>query len=303
MTLPNAIRGEVEAALGGGRLRRSTPVGGGCINETLTVGTDTDREGFLKWNPSAPQDFFQAEARGLELLEAWIEEGEFTRLRVPRVLGLGRTDAGGWLLLEQIPHGREGRPFWEGLGRELAALHAMEPPGESDIGPNFIGPLPQDNRPRDSWGEFWALNRIQPQLELAFDAGHFGRGQDQTWTRLLTRIPEIVPDLPPAERSLLHGDLWGGNVFPDDEGRAVLVDPAVELGDFRVDLAMTELFGGFDPGFYGAYAEVRDPGPEYGEILRDVYQLYPMLVHVNLFGGGYVSGTLERAHRILALLE
>jgi fructosamine-3-kinase len=99
----------------------------------------------------------------------------------------------------------------------------------------------------------------------------------------------------------LHGDLWSGNTFPDPLGRAVLVDPAVYPGDPRVDLAMTELFGGFAPAFRQAYDSVLDPGPEYDEVLRDAYQLYPLLVHVNLFGGSYVQGALDRARRILRL--
>jgi fructosamine-3-kinase len=160
---------------------------------------------------------------------------------------------------------------------------------------NFIGALPQRNEASGSWAEFWRARRLQPQLAMARDAGRLP-GREVDWERLWDRLPEV---LAPAEQdgpSLLHGDLWGGNVLAAAAGPA-LIDPAVYRGHREADLAMTELFGGFGDGFYAAYREAWPLLPGYAT-RRAVYQLWYLLVHVNLFGGDYVrqtSGVLQEA--------
>jgi fructosamine-3-kinase len=280
-----------------GEITGADPVGGGCINETLRIVTAGGESAFLKWNGSAPRDFFPAEVRGLEALRRVAEREGITGLRVPRVLGSGAAEGPAWVLLEFVRAGPPTPEFWRALGSGLAQLHGAPPPPGLDRA-NYIGPLEQDNPSGIPWAGFWIEQRLEPQLRLAVDAGHFAGRSGEAARRFLDRAGDLLPDLHPDQLALIHGDLWSGNVFPDGSGRAVLVDPAVYAGDPRVDLAMTELFGGFAPGFRAAYDTILDPGPEYAPVLRDLYQLYPLLVHVNLFGESYVPGFMERVGRL-----
>ncbi len=300
MTLPESIRGPTEESLvraGLGEITDANPVGGGCINETLQIATNSGEAAFLKWNASAPPEFFPAEVRGLEVLRRTVEREGIGGLRIPEVLGTGEAGGVAWLLLEFVETGTQTAEFWRALGSGLAHLHrAATPTGLGQA--NYIGPLRQENPRGLPWPGFWVEQRIEPQLRLAVDAGHFAGRDGKVVRRLLDRAEDLLPDLHPDQMALLHGDLWSGNVFPDGSGKAVLVDPAVYLGDPRVDLAMTELFGGFAPGFRSAYDATLDPGPDYGAVLRDMYQLYPLLVHVNLFGESYLPGFMERVARL-----
>ena len=161
---------------------------------------------------------------------------------------------------------------------------------------NFIGSLPQDNRPAATWAGFWAERRFRPQLEMARAAGREA-GPSTEWEMLFDRLPELLAPAEDDRPSLLHGDLWGGNVH-SAAGEPALIDPAVYRGHREADLAMAELFGGFDARFHAAYAEAWPLLPGYREARRAIYQLYYLLVHVNLFGGGYgarTAATLRRA--------
>lgn len=199
--------------------------------------------------------------------------------------------------MEFVDRGSGGAAWAGRLGRGLAALH--RPAGA--VGwrrDNFIGSLPQSNRAR-AWPRFWTESRIGPQLRAARDGGHFRGRAGDTLARLLERTPAILEDAMSGGPSLLHGDLWGGNVFPDGSGRPVLVDPAIYRGHREVDLAMSELFG-FPDGFLPAYREARPVAPGYEAFRRDLYQLYYLLVHVNLFGAGYEAGCVRAAERVLS---
>lgn len=291
MTLPAALRDAVEARLG--PVRAASPVSGGCINHGVRLET-AGSPVFLKYNDDAPRGLFAAEARGLDALR----DAANGVLHVPHVLAHAEAEAGApaWLAMEWLAPGRRGGDFGARLGRGLAALHAAPAAGWGWDADNFIGPLPQENRPTSGgWAAFWRMRRLEPQLALARRAGRFP-GREADWARLFERLPDL---LAPAEEdgpSLLHGDLWGGNVVAAEDGPA-LIDPAVYRGHGEADLAMTELFGGFGADFHAAYREARPLQDGY-ETRRDVYQLYYLLVHVNLFGGGYVqqtAGTLRRA--------
>jgi fructosamine-3-kinase len=170
--------------------------------------------------------------------------------------------------------------------------------GFGHVEDNWIGSLPQSNRTHNSWADFWAAERIGPQLERARKAGACS---DAVFDHLLTAVPDAVAGV--HAPALLHGDLWSGNVFPSAQGRPVLIDPAVYRGDGEVDLAMTELFGGFDRRFYDAYAEVRPISDAYESHRRALYQLYYLLVHVNLFGGGYEAGARAAASRVVSAVR
>lgn len=317
MSLPEPLREAVEQALRarglGSRVERSGPVAGGCVNRGTHLVTDEGTELFLKWNPSAPPGLFEAEAEGLSALA---QAGP--RLRVPAPLAWGEAREVPWLLLEYVAPGRATRETEEALGRGLAQLHGADargvralfgPPGPMHAPPafgwhrdNWIGSLPQRNAPTSSWSVFWRDCRVLPQLERARRRGHFStRAADELFDRVLTLVPAALADV--AEPQLVHGDLWGGNWFAGPSGEPVLVDPAVYLGHGEVDLAMSELFGGFGTAFYAAYRDARPVPGAYEACRRDLYQLYYLLVHVNLFGTSYEASTLRAARRVAAALS
>jgi fructosamine-3-kinase len=294
VSLPAHVERDVSSSLEelglGARIVRATRVGGGCINHGTRVETDAGRSVFLKWNAEAPAGMFEAEVDGLRALRA--VEG----VRAPEPLAHGAH----WLLLEHVETGRERADTSAALGRMLAELHA-EGGGTAFGWPrdNWIGSLPQANPPTGSWGAFWRDRRIAPQLERARRLGHLKRA---SLDRLLDVIPSALADVERPE--LVHGDLWGGNWLTDAGGEPVLIDPAVYRGHGEVDLAMSELFGGFDGVFYDAYHEARGGASrEYAAYRRDLYQLYYLLVHVNLFGSSYEAGARRAAERVVAALR
>lgn len=284
----------------GGRveIRGTTPVAGGCIHRALRV--DTDRGPvFLKWSADASGGLFAQEAEGLEALREVADPIGGEGFRVPRVLGLGGgSEAGpGWLVLEWLEPGSPGPDAGERLGRALAALHAPAHGGWGWTGDNHIATLPQANPPCDRWGRFWRDARLVPLLRRAVDGGAF-RGAQVVWDRVLEGVEEWLDPVEAEGPVLLHGDLWSGNVFFTHSGSPALVDPAIYRGHREVDLAMMELFGGFPRGTLEHYRRLRPLPGAYGEIRRDLYQLYPLLVHVLLFGGGYEASALERVRRL-----
>ncbi len=268
-------------------------VAGGCIHQTARLSTNLQEDFFLKWAKGPVSDVFAAEADGLSALR------EATDLTVPEVIGhSGAGENPAWLLLEYVPHGSSAPDYAERLGDGLAALH------EAREGPygwhrsNYIGSLPQTNTTTDDWPAFWWAERLEPQLALARDNGRLP-GPDQDWVTLESELPTLLAGASNDGRSFLHGDLWSGNVYPGPDGEPVLVDPAVYRGHREVDLAMTELFGGFSRAFYAAYEDRQPLMDGYVDGRRPVYQLYPLLVHVNLFGGSYVNSTEEALRRAL----
>lgn len=294
--LPDDVRREVEAALREetGRPRSvatAAPVGGGCVNRGLRLDFEDGDVFFLKWNGDAPPRMFGVEADGLSAL------GGTDALRVPAVVATARS----WLLLEFVPEGRPGAGYAERLGRGLAELHRSTRRDET-FGwsrDNFIGSLPQANDVDASWPRFWRDRRLAPQLERARSRGFFTERNGGTIDQVLEETASLLSDADGVRPALLHGDLWSGNCYPGPEGEPVLVDPAVYRGHAEVDLAMTELFGGFPPGFSDAYREAGRVEPSYARRHRPLYQLYYLLVHVNLFGGGYVARSVEAAERAL----
>jgi fructosamine-3-kinase len=299
-TLPGEVLREVQVDLEVrlGRPTRVTgaeSVGGGCVNPAARITTDGGERFFVKWNDRAPSGMFVAEADGLLALAG------AHALRVPAVVAFADPRPRGmqWLLLEYIETGRPRGDYAERLASGLAAVHRSGANGQWGwLHENFIGPLAQSNVPAPMWGEFWRDARLQPQLERARAAGHFGGKEGALLDRVVERTPELLADVdePP---SLVHGDLWGGNVLVDEDGQPVLIDPAVYRGHREVDLAMSELFGGFPSGWADAYDRAWPLDPGYAHHRRALYQLYYLLVHVNLFGAGYVSGCVRAAKEAL----
>jgi fructosamine-3-kinase len=267
----------------GSPVRQQRPLSGGDINEAFGLMLADGRRVFAKTNSRAPAGFFEAEARGL----AWLAEPG--ALRVPAVLAVGGAEPDGasaFLALEWLEPAARANDFDERLGLGLAALHRA---GAACFGldrPNFIALLPQDNESAPTWAEFWRQRRILPLLERARSLGLSDAALERTLERLLPRLEQLLgPDEPPAR---LHGDLWGGNLHVDAHGEPALIDPAAYAGHREVDLAMMRLFGGFNERVFDAYAESHPLADGHRERV-ELYQLYPLLVHLCTFGRGYLG--------------
>ncbi|HSZ80686.1 MAG TPA: fructosamine kinase family protein [Polyangia bacterium] len=277
-----AAKAALEVAVSA-RVVGARAVSGGDINVAEAVTLDDGRRLFVKTNPRAPKDMFAAEARGL----AWLAEAH--ALRVPAVVATGA----GFLALELVVSPRGGaaaapaRDFDERLGRGLAALHRAGAPRFGLDHDNFIGRLPQDNTAvAGAWSDFYRGRRLEPQLRLAVDAGLASSRLRGGFARLFAELDALVgPPEPPAR---LHGDLWGGNHLVDEAGAPCLCDPAAYGGHREIDLAMMRLFGGFGARVFAAYDEAWPLAPGHAARVA-LYQLYPLMVHVNLFGGSYVG--------------
>jgi protein-ribulosamine 3-kinase len=254
-------------------------VSGGSINQAYKLSTNRG-DLFLKWKADAPRDFFKREADGLNELKK-----ADCSLRIPEVIAAEQsgTHQPGFLLMEFIEEGRSGDPHK--FGAELAKLHQTEGNAFGLGYDNYIGSLPQSNGQYDDWISFFIEKRIDVQLKMAIDSGTLPKSVLANWKRLSSQLPSIIP---PCKPSLLHGDLWGGNYLFDLSGQAVLIDPAVYYGHPEVDLAFSKMFGGFSADFYEGYRSVKPIENGFEERVP-VFNLYPLLVHVNLFGGHYAS--------------
>jgi fructosamine-3-kinase len=278
--------------LGHGAPVRVDGVGGGCIADTAVAAFADGFRVFVKRVAGAP-GMFEAEAEGLRALAA------AGAIRVPQVLAVG-TDS---LVLELVESAPRRPDFFEDFGRRCAALHRTRGKTFGFPGDNFIGATPQPNRPLDAdwpdaapddgtgWPGFFLERRLRVQARLAErrDGGELAR----LLGRAEARIAEMLAGAPEVP-ALLHGDLWGGNFMVDERGETCLIDPAAYYGHREADLAMTRLFGGFDPAFFAAYEEAAPLAPGHAERLP-LYQLYHLMNHFNLFGGGYHG----RSQRIL----
>ncbi|HEX3855430.1 MAG TPA: fructosamine kinase family protein [Polyangiaceae bacterium] len=278
--IAQAVRSSVEKALAP-RVVAVSRVSGGDINEAFELGLADGQSVFLKTNARAPLEMFAREARGLEFLRA------AGALRIPQVLAFSaENEQPSFLLLEFVRSAAPRAGFDEQLGRGLAALHRFGAPSFGGAESNFIGRLPQPNRVHATWAEFYRAERLEAQLRAAVDAHRAPATLSRDFDRLFARLPELVGESEPPAR--LHGDLWGGNLHIDEHGAPCLIDPAVYGGHREVDLAMMQLFGGFGAHVFSAYAEAFPLSAGHTERVA-LYQLYPLLVHVNLFGGSYLS--------------
>lgn len=254
-------------------------VGGGCINHAHKLKTSHGNF-FLKWNnrQSFPK-MFEAEAKGLSLLRST------TTLFIPDVILCGEDSENSFLLLEWVDPGKRQTNFWRDFGEKLALLHQHTSDYFGLDHDNYIGSLPQKNSQHTSWSDFFIHQRLEPQLKLAVDSGKLTKQLIANLSTLHKALPEILPVEKP---SLIHGDLWNGNFMVAPDGFACLADPAVYYGHREMDIAMTRLFGGYDPEFYRSYDDTF-PLQKNTASRVDIHNLYPLLVHVNLFGGGYVQ--------------
>lgn len=264
-----------------------TPVAGGSINGAWRLG-DGSRDVFVKTNRAAQMDMFEAEAEGLA------ELANTGGLRIPRPLALDITGEQAWLVLEWIP--LQGRGDWAAMGAGLAVVHRTTASEHGWHRDNTIGSTPQPNSRTADWPAFFAERRLGHQLTLAERHGAAGSELLDAGRQLQQNLAALFSGYRPVP-SLLHGDLWSGNAAFDADQAPVIYDPAVYYGDRESDLAMTELFGRFPEAFYTAYEHAWPVDAGYS-VRRGLYQLYHVLNHGNLFGGGY-WGQAERLIRQL----
>ncbi len=262
---------------------------GGCIHRAEIVHLADGRKYFVKSSRNA-SDMFAQEALGLAAL------AESKTLRTPRVIAAGMLGGESCLVLEAIEAGSQRSDFWKTFGSQFAELHRVstaERFGWSTE--NYLGSNVQSNEAKEDWVEFFAECRFGYQLRLARNRGLGSRELFKIMDRLVSRLDGYLscPKDPP---SLLHGDLWSGNYLVDQDGHPVLIDPAVYYGRREADLAMPLLFGGFSPDFFDAYGEAW-PLTDGWRDRVELYKLYHLLNHLNLFGSGYLDSCLEIARR------
>ena len=268
-------------------------VGGGCISQAFRVEGD-GRGFFVKTNREALADMFEAEAEGLNEIVA------SNSVQAPAPVCWGVSDGHCYLVMDYLEFGR-GSGAAAVLGEQLACMHRTTREAFGWHRDNTIGSTPQINTPQDSdWIAFWRDKRLGFQLELAVRKGYGGELQ-RLGEQLMDRFPALFADYTPVP-SLLHGDLWGGNHGVLDSGEPVIFDPAVYYGDREADIAMTELFGGFGRDFYAAYADVWTLDAGY-PVRKQLYNLYHILNHLNLFGGGYQGQAVHMTESLLAELR
>jgi fructosamine-3-kinase len=254
-------------------------VAAGNVNQGIQLNTN-DGNFFLKINFEASRDIFEKEAHGLRLLAANCP------LTVPEVYHFGQLDDFNYLLMEWVESGERSIDYWEKLGEGLAQLHmtSQESFGLSES--NYISSLTQSNVLTATWVDFFIAQRLEPLLGKAYFEGLIEEDFLKKFRAIYPRLHEFFPKERP---SLLHGDLWSGNVMADSHGFPALIDPAVYFGNREMDIAFSRMFGGFDQRFYDAYDSVF-PLSDGFEEKKDIYNLYPLLVHLLLFGKSYISG-------------
>jgi fructosamine-3-kinase len=278
------IKAKIEQQLGN-KIKSFTSLSGGCISDAFKVLTNDGSNYFLKYNLSTSNDMFVKEANGLK------ELSKANAIRIPDVLSFDED----YILLEYISSSNKGKNFFEEFGRSFAKMHKLTSDSFGFYENNYIGSNLQVNIPdekeKTDWTAFYLHKRILFQLKLAEKLGN----STDTLIKGISRLEDKMEDIIGGSKekpSLLHGDLWSGNYMIDENGSAVLIDPAVYYGHREADLGMTKLFGGFSTEFYRSYAESFPLEDDY-EYRENIYKLYHVLNHLNLFGGGYYSQAIS----------
>jgi protein-ribulosamine 3-kinase len=277
-------------------LRNHSSVGGGSINEAYRIEGEDGARYFLKLNDAQHLAMFVAETQGLESIAAT------NTIRVPHAIAHGSAGRQSYLVLEHLE--LSGRGNSRLLGEQLAALHRCEGPRFGFDHDNFIGTTAQPNgwpnKENTGWIDFWREHRLGFQLNLAAQNGYGGSLQ-RLGEKLMDALPAFFKNYTP-QPSLLHGDLWSGNHAFLKDGTPTIFDPATYYGDRECDLAMTELFGGYSADFYTAYRAAYPLDAGY-TVRKELYNLYHILNHANLFGGGYARQAEQMMQRLLACIR
>lgn len=272
------------------KINQVTAISGGCINTAYCI-ADDNRRYFIKLNTADKLPMFAAEAAGLN------EIHHSQALRVPTPICWGKNESQAWLVMEYLEMRPTPKCDAVTLGSGLAAMHRFCADQYGWQRNNTIGDTPQINTQSSDWIQFWRTNRLGYQLQLAKNNGYTGNLQKRG-ERLMAELDHFFAENSPAP-SLLHGDLWSGNYSFDTTGQPVLFDPAIYYGDREADIAMTELFGGFPADFYAAYHASYPLDSGY-ETRKTLYNLYHILNHLNLFGGGYLRQAEQMTDKLLA---
>lgn len=278
MNLPLPIQQKLEAVLNE-KIIETKVLYGGDINHALKLSTHKEHF-FLKWNNKQlyPR-IFEREAQGLQLIEAT------QSICTPICIEANTCEDDAYLLLSFIDKGKMSKSFWEDFGRQIAKMHQSTAPTFGLAQDNYIGTLNQSNKQHENFIAFFIYERLEKQLELAEKNNKISHHFRKRFEELYKLLPSLIPTEAPA---LLHGDLWTGNFICNQAGEPCIYDPAVYYGHREVDLAMSTLFGQFDKRFYEAYNEEFKLEDGWKNRL-DIYNLYPLLVHANLFGESYLS--------------
>ncbi len=283
MKLNDKIKSSIEEKTGE-QIISSSSIGGGCISDAQRVETESGEIFLLKINTVHSGDMFKKEANGL------IELGKSKAIRVPEVIMSEES----FILLEFINSGGKAKNFFSDFGENFAKLHKYTADTFGFYEDNYIGSTEQKNIPEEeekqNWVNFYWNKRLLFQFKLAEKNGYSTEELSKGISKLENKIEDILKGSENTP-SLLHGDLWSGNYMSDENGNACLIDPAVYYGNREADLAMTKLFGGFDSNFYSSYNE-NFPLPEGYKYRENIYKLYHVLNHLNLFGRGYYSQAL-----------
>jgi protein-ribulosamine 3-kinase len=285
-SLKNYLESEISALINAKVTVLSVqPAVGGCINNTYVLTTSAGMFFIKTNNAKLYPGMFEKEARGLEKLS------EAGVIIVPKPLIQGEIDNTSFLLLEHIEPSRPKPYFWEDFGYSLAGLHRYSSEFFGLEYNNYIGSLEQSNRKHNNWISFFIEERLEPLIKQAIDTNKADQGIIRDFSVLFSKLETIIPQESP---SLVHGDLWNGNYMVSSSGEPCLIDPAIYYGHREMDIAMSKLFGGFSGEFYSAYNNEFPMESDWNRRI-DVCNLYPLMVHVNLFGGSY----LQSVKRIL----
>lgn len=266
-----------------GEIKHTQSIGGGSINAAFKISTD-DGHWFLKFNAAqAHPKMFKSEFQGLKLL------ADSNTIRIPKPFYFHEGDQYSCILMEWIDQQTRLTDFWTQFAQQLAQMHQKS---EAYFGldfDNYMGSLPQKNNKHADFISFFIQERLEPQIKQARDDGYISRKHIQQCERLYMELSSIIPS---EKSALVHGDLWSGNFMNDELGNPVIMDPATYFGHREVDIAMTTMFGGFSAEFYHQYQNFFPMEADW-ENRMDYYKLYPILIHINLFGYSYV-GSFER---------
>jgi len=264
-------------------ITKVSSVHGGDISTAFKIDTQINSFFLKLYTNKNAAEMFQAEAYGLELI------GKTNTIKTPKVLACDIYKDSAFLLMEFIESKSPSPVDFKNLGLKLAELHAYTSEYFGLNQDNFIGSLPQSNATNTSWVDFYTLQRLVPQLQLANQKQLLSKTECPTKNQISNTLKPLFTDIKP---SLLHGDLWSGNYLISKNGIPYLIDPSIYFGHSEVDIAMTKLFSGFGEDFYNAYHS-KFPQDSNTASIIEIYQLYYLLVHLNLFGSSYYASVVS----------
>jgi fructosamine-3-kinase len=271
------------------KIKNILNLSGGDTSKVLQIETNSDETFILKYNLNKNVSMFEAEAKGLSFLS------KSSTINFPKVYAVEKTESCSYIILEFINSAEKKKDYWVDFSQSLAALHQVSSDCYGFDHNNYIGSLNQSNLLHKDWVKFFRIERLTPQVQLALSDNRISSDVASKFEKLYDKLPQLLFNVKPA---LLHGDLWNGNVLTNSYGKVALIDPAVYFGNREVEIAFTGLFGGFDKEFYSIYHNCFPLENGYKDRF-EIYNLYPLMVHVNLFGGSYVNAVIQTLNKFI----